>query len=475
MKSLQAAKVSTQTFVGHPLWFPILLSGLGGSYCLLVLAHPSALLAIVPLLLMACFFKPDISAYLIVLAICATGVFPVASGDLGYGLAYFETLHVTFADLALVLAFFPVALSNILRQRRWIPWSSADTAFLLVLLATALSEGFAVTRIALFPAVLQVIEFWVLWRMIAQSISSWSQVKSFLVFFVALALLELGIGLRQAQGIELNVWGTFASPFLFGLFLGWGAMLAYAQFLGIERKDKWRLAWLGAFALLVAGTLLSGKRSQWFALAVTLLVLTCFRRSKVALAGAAATGVLLLICLNLPVVQRQVERRWEEIFRWEHPGTEAYTRLRLVQVSWQLFTEHPLLGIGPKNFRNVSDFYLTRAETGGYSEVATEQYVAGKLAEEGLLGYAAFLFLMWVLLRGSYRCAQMLAADRAGPIALALFGFFVYITAEAGEWFATERGHVNFTFVGLLIAVQGLVKRRADQLHGPGCGAPRLG
>ena len=26
------------------------------------------------------------------------------------------------------------------------------------------------------------------------------------------------------------------------------------------------------------------------------------------------------------------------------------------------------------------------------------------------------------------------------------------ITAELGEWFATERGHINFIFIGLLMA-----------------------
>jgi O-antigen ligase len=139
----------------------------------------------------------------------------------------------------------------------------------------------------------------------------------------------------------------------------------------------------------------------------------------------------------------------EQALRYEEIGTQGYARYRLLQTCWQLFVANPWLGIGPKNFRAVSERYLASRETGGYSVLAAEQWPLGKAAEQGVVGYAAFLYLMYVLLQPSFQLMRRQPLDR---IAVTLFAFFVYITAELGEWFATERGHINFIFIGLLMA-----------------------
>ncbi len=419
-----------------------------------IVISPVVLISSVLVVPAICFLRPAALPYLLLLAICATGLLVVSHSELGAGLASAGWFHVTFADAVFVAALVAEVARKLLWRSPWLPWSRIDTGLCVVTAATLISAVFALDRGTGFVAVVQTLEFWILARIVAQGLERLESALAFYRFFVAVALGELALGLVQylvadaAARREPLMAGTLSSPYLFGLLLGWAAMIAYTQLLAKPRPLH-QSAWLAAFIGLIAGLLLSGKRSQWLALTATILVLTATRWSR-----RAAAAVLLFIAiaaasLSLPPVREIAAGKIEQALRYEELGTQGYARYRLVQTCWQLFVANPWLGIGPKNFRAVSERYIASRETGGYSALATEQWPLGKLAEQGVVGYAAFLYLMYVLLQQSFQVMRRQPLDR---VTVTLFAFFVYITAELGEWFATERGHINFIFIGLLMA-----------------------
>ncbi|OGS01801.1 MAG: hypothetical protein A3G41_04245 [Elusimicrobia bacterium RIFCSPLOWO2_12_FULL_59_9] len=436
---------------------------LGGIFCLAVTANPRFLLGTLVVIPVLLFLKPQYSAYLFVLSLGLTGAFPVARGDRGIGLFYYGDAHMTFADTTLLVSFFPILLAIIARREKLIEWSVVDTAFLAFFLATCLSAAFAYDRVTGFVGAVQVFEFWLLARLVAQSLSVPKHITNFILFVVVMALAELALGIGQLSpqlgSGYLDMSGTFASSYFFGLFLGWAAMLSYAQFVAAASWNRAaRRFWFAAFGVLASGVLISGKRHQWIALSITILVVGLTQKSRKMLLAVGLVGAVVTVALSVPAVQENLENKVDQVLRWTEPGTQGYTRARLVQASWQIFTENPLLGIGPKNFRVVSDNYLDRLDTGGRRQVAPEQYVVGKLAEQGIIGYTAFLFFLFVVVRSSYRVAQGVELPKA--VTLPVFGFFIYMVFELGEWFATERGHMIFLFVGLLVAAQTRMYRR---------------
>jgi O-antigen ligase len=454
----------TFTDLGRPFQFSLAATWLMGLILLSLLVSPLALLAVFVVVPMILFFRPAVLPYLVVAAVCSSGLFVVSDSELGAGLASTTLFHVTFADAVLLAGMAAFVAHSALSGWHWLPWSRVDTAICVVTAATALSGLLALSRGTGAVAVVQTLEFWMLARLVAQSIERSECVRSFYRFFIFVALLELGIGFCQYVSAAENpftrepvISGTFGSSFLFGLFLGWAAMIAYTQFLAAAQAGMRRLAWLVAFFILVSMVLLSGKRSQWLALTVTIFVLTAVRSSKQAWLAALLFVVAGVGLLSIPPIRQVAMGKVQQAIRYEDVGTQGYSRLRLVQTSWQLFTAQPWLGIGPKNFRFVSERYLASQETGGYRVLATEQWLVGKLAEQGMVGYAAFLYLTYVLLSESKRL--LARGDSLDPVAATLFGFFVYIVAELGEWFGTERGHINFVFVGFLMAASYLRSR----------------
>ena len=319
-----------------------------------IVISPMVLLSSVLVVPAICFLRPAALPYLLLLAICATGLLVVSNSELGAGLASAGLFHVTFADAVLLAALVAEAARKLVWGSPWLPWSRIDTGLCAVTAATLISAVFALDRGTGFVAVVQTVEFWILARIIAQGLERLESALAFYRFFVAVALGELALGLVQylfadaAAGREPLMAGTLGSPYLFGLLLGWAAMIAYTQLLAKPRPlHQW--AWVAAFICLIAGLLLSGKRSQWLALTATILVLTATRWSR-----RTAAAVLLFIAiaaasLSLPPVRETVAGKIEQALRYEEIGTQGYARYRLVQTCWQLFVANPWLGMSSRS------------------------------------------------------------------------------------------------------------------------------
>lgn len=129
-------------------------------------------------------------------------------------------------------------------------------------------------------------------------------------------------------------------------------------------------------------------------------------------------------------------------------------RVTLWRGAWEMLKAHPLLGVGPGNFRLVAGDYLQRA-TFDRRVHANNMYVE-MFADTGLLGGLAFVFLviacLWVAWRGlsKSRSAQdsiCLAAVTAAFAAFLIHGFTDYFL----EFLST--GLLFWMILGILVAL----------------------
>ncbi|MDE2292985.1 MAG: O-antigen ligase family protein [Elusimicrobia bacterium] len=200
---------------------------------------------------------------------------------------------------------------------------------------------------------------------------------------------------------------AFVAPVTFGEQMA-VALLGAAAFMlrpaaGVPRRAAAALA-----ALFTAALLLSDTRGAVLGagcgLAVMLLVIP--GRRRLALAGAVGT-LALLAALDLAVPQRSFLR---QALRSERVGVASggqMVRLTLWEEGLRMGLDHPWLGVGPNNYRDVLPRYVTmRFEDGSNSWGTAHDLYVHHFAERGLIGLAVTLWLLGVLLVGAWRRAR---------------------------------------------------------------------
>jgi hypothetical protein len=95
-------------------------------------------------------------------------------------------------------------------------------------------------------------------------------------------------------------------------------------------------------------------------------------------------------------------------------------RLMLWKAALQIALTHPVLGVGPDNFRHVYGAYLGRVEWDTYIH-ANNLYLEA-LADTGVVGLLAFLLMSWMLARAAWRRFGQHLPDALWLWQLALIG-----------------------------------------------------
>ncbi len=153
---------------------------------------------------------------------------------------------------------------------------------------------------------------------------------------------------------------------------------------------------LGAVCIL-----LTYSRSGFLALGAMVLVLSLFGVQTLSqrlssqqrfwlwpsLLGA---GVLALVVIS--IVAPSVVERFATIFSSKGDSSSAH-RVNVWVASFQMFQEHPWLGIGPgdRTFKVVYPFY----QRGSYDALGTYSIPLEIAVEMGLLGLSTFLWILW--------------------------------------------------------------------------------
>ena len=227
-----------------------------------------------------------------------------------------------------------------------------------------------------------------------------------------------------------------------------------------------------AAAVLVGGILVTYSRGAVVALVVVAalmpLALRLRKRQVLAIGALLLAGMLLLPGLPSRLATlRQVLPGGEDVLR---PDSSFQKRRLVTRTAWQMFLEHPALGVGPGNY--AARFAEVAPRVGStareYDEPGEPQYPHNLLlevaAETGLVGVAAFATLMVTLFgtaaravthfrgRGEVRAARLVTALAVGLAGWLTCGLFLHGHFQRYLW-----------LLGGLVVACDLVARRPEE------------
>ena len=215
----------------------------------------------------------------------------------------------------------------------------------------------------------------------------------------------LGIHFGRARGPELNSasLGVFLTACL------WSAWTLRGQ---VGRA--WQLAILATVPLFVLGIFFTYTRSTWLGLLASGCVVGYFQLPRTWRLPACGIATLAMIVLVAAV--------WSDLVGLQREGTarDAHhsvgQRAAFAYVSWQMFKDHPVAGVGFGRFYDRKLPYLSDRsqsfELESLRPLDHHNTLLSLLCETGLVGLAAFVALLgawarsaWSLLRRTDRPA----------------------------------------------------------------------
>lgn len=171
------------------------------------------------------------------------------------------------------------------------------------------------------------------------------------------------------------------------------AILAAMALLLAARCPLRRAAYFGVVCLCGIALALSQARGPWVALALSCPVVVYLSRQRLARnrkraiysLGAAAALALILTPLYVGHALTIIDPKWE-------PNSE---RVLIWKSTLHMIEDHPLVGVGAGMFSTVYNArYISPASVEGFHPHAHNSYLM-ILSEDGILGFAAFLYLLW--------------------------------------------------------------------------------
>jgi hypothetical protein len=168
------------------------------------------------------------------------------------------------------------------------------------------------------------------------------------------SVVQLADGLRW-----LRAYGTFPHPNLLG---GWTLALLASPLTLILLPSKWRIPALILFSTGLVLLVLTFSRSAWLGLAAlsAVLLFRWKRLHRKSLIVLIATGLLCLALLFVPLRQMFATRLVVNQVQTEQ--VSSFTRLWLVQRTWEIIQKQPILGVGIGSYslalsQHVAAFY----------------------------------------------------------------------------------------------------------------------
>ncbi len=192
------------------------------------------------------------------------------------------------------------------------------------------------------------------------------------------------------------------NAFALGLNMGLPLLIG----VGLAERQIWlRAAAFTAAALSMLTILCTFSRGGLLTLGVVGALLVWRTRRPILAGLVLAIGIVGFLYITPPSVEKAYLNRAATITDFREDAS-AMGRIRAWSVAWQVFRDHPVLGVGPRNFmviyRRYDDAEHTRVAHSAYSQL---------LAECGFPGFGIFMALIFT----SLWQLQRLAAARGDP------------------------------------------------------------
>jgi N-acetylglucosaminyldiphosphoundecaprenol N-acetyl-beta-D-mannosaminyltransferase len=209
-----------------------------------------------------------------------------------------------------------------------------------------------------------------------------------------------GIHFGRARGPELNSVSL-------GMCLTTCFWCAYSLLWRIDQRWK-QLALVALMPLIAIAVYFSYTRSTWLGLAATAILVAAIqipRRWRVPTFTMAAIAVVLI-----------VGSAWTNLIGLQREGTAGDAehsvdqRKSFAYVSWQMFRDHPVFGVGFGRFYDQKLRYLSdrsqEFELESIRSLHHHNSLLSVLTETGMVGLAAFVSVMAVWIRSAWRLVR---------------------------------------------------------------------
>jgi len=271
------------------------------------------------------------------------------------------------------------------------------------------------------------------------------------------------------QGLVNRVQGTIGHPNSYAMYITTVIPFAWALlFSRISRLFKFLVSI--TFCLGCVALILSLSRAAWISfLAIISIGLVLAVRRKRIISGAALriAGATSLLLLGLTFFGPKIIL---SRLTSSDQGS-ASSRIKLAQIALDIIKDHPLVGIGLNNYSLVSPEY------GGI--VIGREYIVHSAflliaAETGLIGLAAFIIFLAVLLIKSWRIIIRAPNDTVWVAGVGIFSAYVALVLHSLVDYALLGSLQLITQFWLLAGLTAALIQRVDHKEQEGLRVPNV-
>jgi O-antigen ligase len=322
----------------------------------------------------------------------------------------------------------------------------------LLFLSTLISTLFAGDSLRASAALAQIMEFGAL----SWCFSLVTSGKSFLRILHCMLgwfVFETLVATAQFVAGDPAPRGTFMVHQQYAMFTGFSAVIAFALLCAeSDRKKRW--AYLALLLVLLWGTLLGQERAPWLAFVLGGAAVGYYqgrRRRRVLLALGATVLCAVVLVVAVPGLGDMTVSRLSEAQNTTERANSLLGRLALWTAAANLFLEHPIVGVGPKNFLSLAPSILTRDEMGGEEALDPHNVWIGILAEQGLIGLITYAGFNWAIFALAVRRLRHSLAPTSRALCLAYLAYHAFWFVMAYSYFGKGAGHIHFMMIGLML------------------------
>ncbi len=247
----------------------------------------------------------------------------------------------------------------------------------------------------------------------------------------ALGLSSLGdnshtLQMNTDQGMVTRVYGTLGHPNSYAMYLS--ATVSFALALLFSRIRGLRKAVVSVIlCVAVLGIILSLSRGGWLGLVSVFLLVPVFaiHRRRQSLRTASIVGfVSLLVLLSLALGQRNLITT--RLTSDDHGA--AYSRVTQAQGAIAIIQNYPLLGVGLNNYALLMPKYDPVSLANSGRPMFVHNMFLLIAAETGLVGFAAFVWLLASLFVQARRLASRAPNDTLWVAGVGVFSAYTALT-----------------------------------------------
>jgi putative inorganic carbon (HCO3(-)) transporter len=257
-------------------------------------------------------------------------------------------------------------------------------------------------------------------------------------------------GFLLFDGRFMRAYGTFAQPNPYGGYLGLVLPLAYSLLMGVLAvrpggRPFWRMApnalfYVAVTILLAAALSMSMSRGAMLSAAAALAVVSVIRSRRAAAFFTLLVFLLAVVLLlsQLQLLPPSIIQRFSNALPFlgipDVRGVEitnenfaVIERLAHWQAAWDMWAEHPWLGVGVGNYVPVYPAYALPywKDPLGHAH----NYYLNVAAETGIVGLTAYLLLWAWVFAVAWRTVRGTTGYRQS-VAVGIFGVLVHLSAH---------------------------------------------